>query len=254
VAADSWTMVPSTASPACGTGGAHGVAPTAFARGIVNSFGGYSAGLTDFCRANEAFGFDTRSSSWLPIARNVTAGTRRGHVWLSVGDRVFMSGGICLAGSECNDAWLFDPSMRSMDGWTRLANPPMPTALGSEQFALFTGRSIVSFGGSMASLSVVSGGSIGVVEASTVRWHALPASGSPSARHSFVNVEGDTQGLWTGREAMIWGGSDNSMRFNDGARYQPPVGCVCPVNADAPAWLPNACAGVSISGTPTCNP
>jgi hypothetical protein len=48
----------------------------------------------------------------------------------------------------------------------------------------------------------------------TDSWTPLPASGAPSWRTAYSVV-------WTGAEAIVWGGLSRSTPLGDGARYVP---------------------------------
>jgi hypothetical protein len=254
---ESWSVVPSTLTPACGAN-AHGATPSAFARGRINAFGGYNGSTStfDFCRAFDVFSYDVGSTAWLTPANNAGVPFRLNHAWLSVGNNVLLVGGTDVANANLNDAWLFNPTERTAAGWMRVADSPAPSPHTSRPFAMYTGRSVIIYSGSRGvTTTSVAGGSIGVISGTSITWSPLPTSGAPSPRSSGSGEQdGSTQGLWTGREAIIWGGADGGNPRNDGARYQPPVGCVCPVNTDAPSWLPNACAGVTMVTSPACSP
>ena len=116
---------------------------------------------------------------------------------------------------------------------------------------MFTGRAVFYWGGLQT--SPVAGGAIGVVTRTptpSIAWQPLPTAGQPSAMAmSAVSRAGSNgQSLWTGREAVVAGGSLGSAR----ARYQPPVGCVCPAIA---GWSYSpACTGVTGTIPATCTP
>lgn len=254
VDANSWSAIaPSALAAQCP--GWHGATPTAYAAGAVHAFGGYRAGGGDFCRSADVFSYDVSGGAWLNGAALPNGHFRLQHTWLSVGARVLLVGGFGDANFEYQEAWLFDPSNRTATGWNSVPIPPVPSPLPSSYpFAMYTGRAVIMYGGSYHGGGHLSGGTLGIVSAAGVSWSVLPTSGAPGARQAFLpDTAGNTQSVWSGSEAIIWGGYNGDLQLN-GARYQPPVGCVCPMNADAPTWMQSPCTGVPTTGLPACTP
>jgi hypothetical protein len=185
-----------------------------------------------------------------------------GQTWLGVGSAIFLYGGTYFGFNNSSHsildqgAILFDPS----SGTTVDSTVPSPAYAASGSFALFTGRSVFLWGGTQTTAvsnvtSSLAGGAIGVVSSGSVTWATLPASSAqPSARAWSDDGE---QHLWTGREALVYGGGTGCGRvqsFAGGSRYQPPVGCICPTNLDAPPWFASQCDGISKIADATCTP
>jgi hypothetical protein len=183
--------------------------------------------------------------------------------WLAGGNAILYSGGLGGSPPSHRPAVLFDPRVSTM---TSVASPPYNGGWRTgAPYSFYTGRAVILFGGTewwQVSSSFESqsrpGGAIGVVEVDGVSWAALPSAGAPPSARS-ANLAANTQYLWTGREAFVYGGIYewgffNKTWLNGGSRYQPPVGCICPTNLDAPPWFASQCDGISKIADTTCSP
>lgn len=143
-----------------------------------------------------------------------------------------------------------------------VAAPPLPSGGMEQSYAFDLGNAVMIWGGYSLSCdsgtsAVYAGGSLGVIDtgSNTVDWTALPADTFEPATQPGMETtyQGNTQNLWTGREAIVWGGQEvpNGSAANNvsGSRYQPPVGCVCPSSQPI-------CASISApgSGYAACDP
>ncbi|MBI5513337.1 MAG: hypothetical protein HY909_06180 [Deltaproteobacteria bacterium] len=143
---------------------------------------------------------------------------------------------------DSNRAWLLEPS-----GANRITDPPY----GGRRYAYiaFTGRAVLFYGG-LSGMLFDSGFAAILEPSGTTVWRSLPTMSRPAAQRLPLldQTHHNAQDLWTGQELLVFGGwSDSAGTAASGdARYQPPVGCVCPTNLDAPPWLPNPCAAVDL--------
>jgi hypothetical protein len=258
----SWTPIGSTGLVGCANG-AHGFAPFAWVNGLLTTFGGLTTGDSG-CMGETANKLDPVTLSWSSASVDAIP-FRWAHTLLAAGNSAFVFGGTQGSGpgTGClpNAAYLYDPRGSA----TMVALPPAPAGPPSKAFAMYTGHSIILWGGGELTCmgfpgTVYGTGSIGVVNGNSVAWSALPAAGRPSPRTvawlANEDYQGDTQFLWTGGEALIYSGYDTAgTPLLGGNRYQPPVGCVCPRDATAPASIVDACSGVTLpTPAPTCAP
>jgi hypothetical protein len=186
-----------------------------------------------------------------PVRVDSTVGEWDGHtLLLSLGDHGL------VVDQNTGNTWLVNSS-------GSLASTQIPIAGGgrTNPFFAYTGRAVLYWGGDDAS-TVHDDGVVGVVNASGIAsWQPLPLPNRPSAM--FSNNVGspaphDSQRMWSGRELMVFGGytTNAGAWATSGGRYQPPVGCVCPINPGAPTWLATNCASVATPAAPydTCVP
>lgn len=192
-------------------------------------------------------------------AASGSLGGRRAARWLSVNGRFVALGGLDVTGPA-------PPASAGID-YTGVVLPngavhdrpnTYPLVASSDAFAVAAGRSVILFGGAVKQRdnlikNMVPGGALGLVSDTDIAWSPLPATGAPSPRSNVgrgdVDSSGNQQELWTGRVAIVYGGVDQNGQLLDGATYQPPASCVCPVDEAHDT----TCAGVTnVSGT--CSP
>jgi hypothetical protein len=181
--------------------------------------------------------------------------------WTTVAAMLTLGSGVFVVHPLDGRSWLVDTA-GSHPGATLAIVPPMGRV---SAYAAYTGRSVVVWGGhaeGAMGLTALGDGAIGVVSPTGVAmWLPLPSVGAPAAQWAHdlgsFNPQG-AQRAWTGRELIVFGGyGSGGAVANAGARYQPPVGCVCPRNAGAPAWIADGCVGVSPDPAPPydgCSP
>lgn len=182
---------------------------------------------------------------------------------LSVGNRIFHGGhwswamceGAPTSASGSAPFCLYDPSTNPS---CADATPQAPSRAWSP-FVAFTGRAIFLFGGSQQDcaynqrLYPTPTPWLGLVTPSGIVWSADASPQRPTAAHDALGRP-NTQHLWSGSEMFIAGGNVAAGPAVGGFRYQPPVGCVCPTNADAPAWFRSQCTGVTNIADLSCTP
>jgi hypothetical protein len=198
---------------------------------------------------------DTRSWTYTTINRNnaLMVGWVGNASLLPLGGSLYLAGGprfnYCGSGGTLErDApvvWTPGTGTTSAVGY-----PGMPA---SSAFTAYTGRALLSYGGAampaacnQAPLSVSNALGVGTFDGSTISWRAGPASGIGLRA---LEAQNSAQSLWTGRElfvvnGMLWS-STGGTRPRGGARYQPPVGCVCPRDPASTPSVADGCTGVA---------
>ncbi len=138
---------------------------------------------------------------------NVPIGRER-HVAVWTGSRMIVWGGTA-ASAITNTGGLYDPSS---DSWTPTSTGANVSA-GRQSFtAVWTGSEMIVWGGSTSSSTYTHGGAR--YNPSADAWTPTSLSGAgPGSRSSHVTV-------WTGAEAIVWGGSDGDA-LNTGGRFDP---------------------------------
>lgn len=144
---------------------------------------------------------------WKDIALAENGLSERGfHSALWTGSRMLIWGGCDASRSGIygcakyfNDGSLYDPKM---DTWKRLKQDGAPTPRIAHG-AAWTGRQMIVWGGCTTGDGCTDDlGDGGIYDVAHDEWHAIPANtlNEPTKRsnHSLV---------WTGREAIVWGGS-----------------------------------------------
>jgi hypothetical protein len=137
--------------------------------------------------------------------------------------------------------------------------PPLATSGHEQPWAFDLGRAAMMWGGwhlpcdsNLNNAQFFAGGALGIINTSqeTIQWIALPGRNQPQPQGGAgTDTQGSSQQLWTGREAIVWGGlaDKDGASFASGSRYQPPVGCVCPSSE-------LICNSVEKVASPTCDP
>jgi serine/threonine protein kinase/N-acetylneuraminic acid mutarotase len=174
---------------------------------------------------NVSFGdgarFDPVENVWEPLPQQGAApGWRTTFSAVWTGNQMILWGG--FGGSYGNnvvhnDGAIYNPAS---DSWKPVStvNAPEPRF---NHVAVWTGKEMVVWGGYQDSRSWYAGarapghlGNGGRYDPARNTWRGMTTQDAPSARlnHSAV---------WTGREMLVWGGSDAGRSFNDGALYDP---------------------------------
>jgi len=137
-------------------------------------------------------------------------------VW--TGDELIVVGGLDVNGRVISAAQKYKPST---DSWTSIQSAGAPARFNAE--AIFTGNEVIVWGG-----YVIRNGeeywqnSGAVLDIATGRWTALAAGAGPAELTTHLgNSERKYQTLvWTGKEAIVFGGGSTGSRLNGGA-YDP---------------------------------
>ena len=158
--------------------------------------------------------YDPVAASWIALPNSLpnAPGARESHTALWTGTQMIVWGGYsATADSLLNDGALYNPVAAS---WTyissALANAPSSRY---QHTAVWTGNEMVVWGGANGANPLNDGGRY---NPSANSWIYLPSAvaNTPSPRSGHTAV-------WTGAEMIVWGGTDGSLFFNDGGRFNP---------------------------------
>lgn len=150
------------------------------------------------------------SPDWNATTATGVPSGRIGHVAVWTGSRMVVWGGVNSTGL-LNDGALYDPLT---DAWTPLTLPNPPAARQNASF-IWAGDRLILWGGSGASGSLNTGAQLLFSDNShPSEWRTISTTSAPSARiaHSIV---------WTGQNAILWGGQSSGGFLGDGAAYNP---------------------------------
>ncbi len=225
--------------------------------------------------AGDGAAYDPDTDTWTPMARAPIA-ARFDHTAVWTGDRMIVWGGFSGEESPSRDAFgdgaAYDPAA---DAWTSL--PAAPIAARAMHVAVWTGTSMVVWGGAANASGLVRDGA--VYDPGTRTWTAMPpapltprtfASGVADRGTLLVwggeNENGATDdgaaydvatgawrslpggplaprsrhsAVWTGSAMLVWGGADRTDLWSDGAALRPPT-------ASAPGAVPPTAAPVRV--------
>src|SRR5579859_1774744 len=165
---------------------------------------------------NDGALYNPKSQTWRPMAM---AGAPVSHVFPVVtwtGQEVLIWGGTGCVPAPCTSGVRYDPATNT---WRPMASVGAPQG-GNDAAGVWTGRELLVWGG-LGPVDTPRGPSYqarddgAAYNPVTDTWRSLSRVGAPSPRWGHVAA-------WTGRELLIWGGSD--WRFpglTDGGAYNP---------------------------------
>jgi N-acetylneuraminic acid mutarotase len=162
--------------------------------------------------------YDPATDSWQPTSLVNAPSARRNHVAVWSGSRMIVWGGNAFGGGR------YDPVA---DAWTGMSLTNIPT-FRNNATAVWSGSEMIVWGGSGGGTTnpTNAGGRYNPVSDS---WLPTFAGSGPSARNTATAV-------WTGAEAIVWGGgpfSTSAGAVNTGSRYDPALD----------TWTPTATVG-----------
>ncbi len=161
--------------------------------------------------------YDPSLNNWKATQTNSAPEGRSRHTAVWTGSEMIIWGGFIwdLDGTLLNTGGRYNPSTNS---WTvtNNTNPPKEREFHS---VVWTGNEMIVWGGyDNHNFIVLNTG--GKYDPSTDTWTATSITNAPAARDYHTAI-------WTGREMIVWGGSDRNDTLNTGTRYcaqsQPPV-------------------------------
>ena len=198
-------------------------------------FGGEGMGTSFADGARYCLAEDT----WAMLPQNGAPSSRTGHVMVWTGKEVIVWGGFGgLWGNNTNrdDGARYNPKT---DSWKPVTLRHAPAAR-FDLTAVWTGREMLVWGGYQDAQSRYQGAhsdahlnSGGRYDPARDTWNPITTKGAPS-RRSFNSV------VWTGKEMIVWGGSDAKKVLSDGGRYNPATDSWKPISTDG---APSARAG-----------
>lgn len=164
--------------------------------------------------------YDVASNTWTAMTTVGAPAARRNHVGYWNGSKFIVWGGND-ASANLASGGIYDPVANS---WTAMPTLNAPSAR-HYPFYVWTGTKLIVWGGS--DLNYTTWYNTGAVYDSIANtWTTMTTVGAPSNRKAgdsggVPNVANG--GVWTGSQALIWGGSTGSpgTYYNDGALYDP---------------------------------
>ena len=157
--------------------------------------------------------------------------SRSGHALVWTGKEMIVWGGFGGVGGNDtlhNDGARYNPAT---DTWKPVSTWNAPSAR-VDFPVVWTGREMLLWGGFTDTHSRYQGyhanahlNTGGRYNPSSDSWKTIATQGAPSKRCGHTLV-------WTGKEAIVWGGANATKALNDGARYSPARDSWKPVSAD----------------------
>ncbi len=179
-------------------------------------FGGEGQGTSFGDGARYSLAEDT----WAMLPSEGAPSSRTGHAAVWTGEEMIVWGGFGgLWGNNTNrdDGARYNPKT---DSWKPVTLRHAPAAR-FDLTAVWTGREMLVWGGYQDAQSRYQGAhsdahlnSGGRYDPASDTWKPITTKGAPS-RRSFNSV------VWTGKEMIVWGGSDAKKVLADGGRYNP---------------------------------
>jgi N-acetylneuraminic acid mutarotase len=228
-ALDAWSTMSVAASP-----GARSGAKAIWTGSEMIVWGG---DLSPIGLVNTGAAYNPLSDSWRATSVTGAPTARSGHTAVWTGTRMIVFGGTntsCSATDRDADGARYDPAT---DSWAPIA--PLPGGARTQHVAVWTGSRMIVWGGTRQTLispepptcQTQFFGSGSRYDPVTDSWSSMTNVSAPLARRG-------ANGVWTGNELIVWGGSDFNGT-NTGGRYDP-VGDV---------WRPTSLAGAPSSRT-----
>jgi hypothetical protein len=180
-------------------------------------------------------GYSPDTDTWLPFTIVDQPSARVEHTAVWTGTEMIVWGGVsalATPGSELGTGARYNPST---DTWTPMSMINAPEARGNHT-AVWTGTSMIVWGGVTDSGSITLHNSGGAYDPVTDTWTSLSLAPVPKRCHSAV---------WTGTEMIIFGGQTNTglacflTSDGTGAKYDPA----------SDSWSPITNAPISSSGS-----
>jgi N-acetylneuraminic acid mutarotase len=173
-------------------------------------FGGLSpgcAGTTSLCA--DAATYDPSTDAWTILPSSGLAGRWHGAEVADGAGGVLLWGGAGPSTKTTPFVYYDDGAIWSGTAFTKIPTTGAPMAR-DYPYAWFTGGKLFVWGGLAPSAGAGTGLADGAVyDPATSKWTALPTLNAPTGRSR-------GQAVWTGTEAIVWGGSGL-----DGKRYRP---------------------------------
>jgi ankyrin repeat protein/N-acetylneuraminic acid mutarotase len=175
--------------------------------------------------------YSLAKDTWAALPQKGEPSSRSGHAMVWTGKEMIVWGG--FGGVWGNDT-IHDDGARynpSSDTWKPMATKNAPSAR-LDFPAVWTGREMLLWGGFTDTHSRYQGyhadahlNTGGRYDPSSDSWKTITATGAPSKRccHTLV---------WTGKEAIVWGGGNDTKALNDGGRYNLSRDSWKPISAD----------------------
>ena len=163
--------------------------------------------------------YDPVADSWAPLPPSPLE-ARAGHEAVTTTHQLLVWGGSAEAGGRnFADGAVFTPASNS---WTPMAAPPA-SLTGRDSFAaVWTGGQMLVWGGRNGACTPCFPSDGAAYDLASDSWK--PMAPSP------LSGRAGTRAVWTGRDMLVWGGSDPTAQA-DGALYDPVTDAWAPVVA-----------------------
>jgi N-acetylneuraminic acid mutarotase len=183
-------------------------------------WGGGDADVLDTFIYNTGGRYEPRSDSWSPMSTSGAPSPRYAPVAVWTGSEMVVWGGQTMT-EFINNGARYDPVA---DVWRPMSasGAAVPGVVGNS--GAWTGQVLMTSNGLQA----------GFYDPATDAWTAMPDPPAPTQLQGQVIV-------WTGRDLLVWGGTDFSKCLNSGLRYHP----------NTNLWTPMAATGAP---QPRCVP
>lgn len=197
--ADSWTTTQTASAP---SGRKAHVAEWTGSRMLI--WGGRDSSFT---RLQSGSRYDPIGNTWSPMSQSGAPVGREGALSVWSGDKMLVWGGLANSGTVV-DGGRYDPLA---DQWSSMSNAGVPSAR-CLSAATWAGDRMLIWGGvaNCASTGVLSTGAQYFPASDT--WSPMSTTGAASPREWHTIV-------WTGSQAIIWGGRDDNQAVSSGGRW-----------------------------------
>ena len=177
-------------------------------------WGGCEAGFSEHsCQSNSGGRYNPAANTWARTTFTGAASPRINHRAVWTGTEMIVWGGCSFVNDACRASQVGTSGGRynpSTDSWIPTNTAGAPVAR-TTHTAVWTGTTMIVWGGSSDSAALNSGG---VYNPATDQWSATAPVPASFARYSHTAV-------WTGREMIVWGGTNGTATFQNGLRYNP---------------------------------
>jgi hypothetical protein len=139
--------------------------------------------------------YDPATDTWSPLSRTGAPAPRTDHAAVWSGTHMLIWGGRTNGNLPAPGGYRYDPVT---DSWSPMNADQAPASADGTR-ALWTGSELLLFGGTRGFGNEFVAG-VGLYNPAADRWRPVPSLDAPIGRIAHVMV-------WSGREAIIWGGS-----------------------------------------------
>ena len=163
---------------------------------------------------NDGSRYDPLRNHWSPLPASGNPGPRALHTAVWTGREMIVFGGLDYTSTNgLFTGGRYTPPTNPTNGWLPISNVDAPRGR-EDHTAVWTGREMIVWGGQGRVGPAVSPlDSGGRYDSTADSWTPTSMVGAPTARLQHAAV-------WTGREMIIWGGSDGGPSLG-GGRYDP---------------------------------
>jgi len=157
--------------------------------------------------------YDPQTDTWTPVSTKDAPSARHWHSAVWDGKRMIIWGGFDPVNDKyLNDGGLYDPST---DSWKPINTDNAPIGRW-KHLALYLNDKygMLIWGGYNYTKRYLNSGALYNPEKDT--WKSISDKNAPVGREMHT-----LQGVWTGKEVIVWGGLGDAGYLNDGGKYNP---------------------------------